>query len=249
MTSTHIPARVVAVIQARMGSSRLPGKVMMPLGGRPVLGWVIRAALEAGLVDAVAVATSDRSADDEVAAFAEQSGVEVVRGSEDDVLGRYVLACNATGADAVVRLTADCPFLDRALINAVVGAWRASPGLEYVATTLVRTLPRGLDVELVSRTALLRADAHATDHHRSHVTSWLYEKPDRCRSLGIVVDPPANQFRVTLDTPEDARLLTALARVMSDSVPAWESLVATLRSRPDLTQTVERIQQKTSEEG
>jgi spore coat polysaccharide biosynthesis protein SpsF len=240
--------RVVAVVQARTGSSRLPGKVLLPLGGRPVLGWVVRAALEAG-VDEVVVATSTAPGDDAVADLARELGVGVVRGSELDVLSRFVLAAEQTGADAVVRLTADCPLLDPALIRSVVAAWRADPSLDYVATTLVRTLPRGLDVELVSRAALARADREAVEHHRVHVTSWLYAGPQSHRTLGLVVQPDAHDLRVTLDTAADAALLEAVVAELGDAPPAWRELVRVLRSRPDLTALNATVTQKALEEG
>jgi spore coat polysaccharide biosynthesis protein SpsF len=242
------PARVVAVIQARTGSSRLPGKVLLPLAGRPVLSWVVRAAQAAPGVDEVVVATSTAPGDDAVAELATALGVAVVRGSELDVLQRFVAARDASGADAVVRLTADCPLLDPALIGAVVGAWRAEPSLDYVATTLVRTLPRGLDVELVSSAALDAADAAARDHHRVHVTSALYAHPGEYRTLGLVVAPDAHDLRVTLDTAEDAALLDALATALGDEPPAWRDLVALLRSRPDLVALNAEVRQKALEE-
>ncbi|GGC11357.1 cytidylyltransferase domain-containing protein [Cellulomonas carbonis] len=246
---SHAAPRVVAVVQARTGSHRLPGKVLLPLAGRPVLGWVVRAARAASGVDEVVVATSTAPGDDAVADLATSLGVAVVRGSEDDVLSRFVLARDTARADAVVRLTADCPLLDPALIGLVAAAWRAAPDLDYVATTLVRTLPRGLDVELVSAAALDLADARATDHDRVHVTSWLYGEPGRCRTLGLVVTPDAHDLRVTLDTPEDARLLAAVADELGDAPPAWRDLVALLRSRPDLREIVADVRQKSLEEG
>ncbi len=240
---------MVAVVQARTGSTRLPGKVLLPLAGRPVLGWVVRAAQSAPGVDDVVVATSTASGDDAVAELAADLGVGVVRGSQDDVLSRFVLARETTGADAVVRLTADCPLLDPALIEQVVAAWRADPALGYVATTLVRTLPRGLDTELVSAAALATADARARDHHRVHVTSWLYAEPWRCRSLGIVVQPDCHDLRVTLDTPADAALLAAVVAELGDAPPAWADLVGLLRARPDLVALNTDVRQKSLEEG
>lgn len=249
MHSDAARKHVVAVVQARSGSTRLPGKVLLPLAGRPALGWVVRAAQAAAGVDQVVVATSTASGDDAVAAMAAELGASVVRGSEQDVLSRFLLAHEATQADAVVRLTADCPLLDPALISHVVAAWRNDPTLGYVATILVRTLPRGLDVELVSAEALRVADEHATGHDRVHVTSWLYAEPGRCRSLGLVVSPDAHDLRVTLDTPADAQLLAALVAELGDAPPAWADLVALLRSRPDLVALNRDVHQKRLEEG
>jgi spore coat polysaccharide biosynthesis protein SpsF len=241
--------RVLAVVQARAGSSRLPGKVLMPLGGTPVLGWVVRAARAADGVDEVVVATSDHPGDDAVADAARELSVPVVRGSEDDVLSRFLLAVDEHPCDAVVRLTADCPLLDPTLIGAVVALWRAAPQHDYMATTLVRTLPRGLDVELATAEALRRVSVTATGYHRTHVTSGLYADPAAYRLAGIVVSPAADDLRVTLDTAEDAALLEAVAAELGDRPPAWREVVALLRARTDLVEINAGVRQKRLEEG
>ncbi|MQA33299.1 cytidylyltransferase domain-containing protein [Modestobacter roseus] len=242
--------RVVAVVQARMGSTRLPGKVLRPLGGRPVLSWVLRAVHESGCADAVVVATSDLPEDDPVARLAAQEGAAVVRGSAEDVLDRYLLALREHPADAVVRLTADCPLLDPALLRTVVAAWRAAPETtDYVATTLERTLPRGLDVELVTAAALRVAGRAARGHDRAHVTSYVWSRPADFRLLGIVVRPGAAELRVTLDTLEDAALLDGVVATTGDRAPAWREVVELLRSRPDLVDLNAAVQQKELEEG
>jgi spore coat polysaccharide biosynthesis protein SpsF len=242
-------SRVLAVVQARAGSSRLPGKVLRPLAGTPVLGWVVRAARAAAGVDGVVVATSADPGDDAVAEAGRALGVPVVRGPEDDVLSRFLLAVDEHPCDAVVRLTADCPLLDPALIGQVVALWRAAPELDYVATTLVRTLPRGLDVELATADALRRVAATATGHDRVHVTSGLYADPAAYRLTGVVVSPPADDLRVTLDTADDAALLEAVATELGDRPPAWRDVVALLRARPDLVGLNAGVRQKRLEEG
>jgi len=241
--------RINAVIQARTGSSRLPGKVLEDLGGRPVLEWVVRAARAASQVDTVVVATSTLPADDAVADLAASLGVEVVRGSEDDVLSRFVAALDAYPADAVVRLTADCPLLDPTLIDAVAGAWAAAPSHDYVSTVLVRCLPRGLDVELVTAGALRAVDRIAVGHDRVHVTSLLYAEPTAYSLLGVCVTPPANDLRVTLDTREDLALLRALVAELPDAPPSWREVVSILRSRPDLVAVNSAVRQKRIEAG
>jgi spore coat polysaccharide biosynthesis protein SpsF len=233
-----------AVIQARTGSTRLPGKVLEDLGGRPVLEWVVRAAAAAAQIDTVIVATSTMAGDDVVADLAESLGVQVVRGSEDDVLSRYICALDAHPADAVVRLTADCPLLDPTLIDAVAGAWAAACAYDYVSTILVRCLPRGLDVELATARALRAVDRIAVGHDRVHVTSLLYAQPSAYRLLGLCVAPPANDLRVTLDTAEDLALLRALVAELPDAPPAWSEVVAVLRARPDLVAINSGVQQK-----
>ena len=236
--------RINAVIQARTGSTRLPWKVLEDLGGRPVLEWVVRAARAATQIDTVIVATSTTAGDDVVAELAGSLGVPVVRGSEDDVLSRFVAALDAHPADALVRLTADCPLLDPTLIDAVAGAWAAAPIHDYVSTVLVRCLPRGMDVELVTAGALRAVDRVAVGHDRVHVTSRLYAEPTAYRLLGVCVTPPANDLRVTLDTRQDLALLRALVAELPDAPASWRDVVAVLRARPDLVAINSGVQQK-----
>jgi spore coat polysaccharide biosynthesis protein SpsF len=210
---------------------------------------MVRAARAAAGVDEVVIATSTAAGDDAVAALGAELGVRVVRGSEDDVLSRFVLAREESGADAVVRLTADCPLADPSLISKVVAVWRSEPELDYVATTLVRTLPRGLDVELVSASALAEADAEAEDYHRTHVTSYLYAGPRPFRTMGLVVQPAANDLRVTLDTAEDAVTLDAIVAELGDRPPAWHEVVDLLRSRPDIVGINAEVRQKALADG
>jgi len=241
--------RINAVIQARAGSTRLPAKVLADLGGRPVLEWVVRAARAANRVDEVIVATSTLAGDDVVADLAESLGALVVRGSEDDVLSRFIAALDAYPADALVRLTADCPLLDPSLIDAVAGAWAAAPTLDYVSTVLVRSLPRGMDIELVTAGALRAVDRMAVGHDRVHVTSAVYADPTAYRLLGLCVTPPANDLRVTLDTAEDLDLLRALVVELPVAPPEWRDVVAILRARPDLVAINADVVQKPLEAG
>jgi spore coat polysaccharide biosynthesis protein SpsF len=210
---------------------------------------MVRAARAAQGVDEVVIATSTEAADDAVAILGSELGVRVVRGSEDDVLSRFVLAQRESSADAVVRLTADCPLADPSLISMVVALWRAEPELDYVASTLVRTLPRGLDVELVSRAALATADTEAEGYHRTHVTSYLYAGPRPFRTMGLVVQPAANDLRVTLDTVADAETLDAIVAELGDRPPAWREVVDLLRSRPDIVDINADVEQKALAEG
>lgn len=237
--------RVNVVIQARLSSTRLPGKVLRPLGGKTVLSWVIRAASQARGVDSVILATSDSADDDAVADEARRCGAAVVRGPLDDVLARYILAVQRHPCDAVVRLTADCPLHDPALISQVVGMWRGDPALDYVSNVVVRGFPRGFDTELVRRDVLEEQDRTATGAHREHVTSNIYTRPDVYRCGGVVPAVDNSDLRVTLDTTEDARLLEAVVFELGDDVPSWEDVVTLLRSRPDLVALNASVAQKT----
>jgi spore coat polysaccharide biosynthesis protein SpsF len=238
------PVRVNAVIQARLSSTRLPGKVLRPLGGKTVLSWVIRAAARTHNVDTVILATSTDPSDDAVAEEARRCGAAVVRGPLDDVLTRYMLAVRAHPCDAVLRLTADCPLHDPRLIAQVVGLWRADPTLDHVSNILGRHYPRGLDAEVIRTATLEEQDRVATGTHREHVTSNIYTRPEAYRCAGVVSAVDNSDLRVTLDTPEDAELLDAVVRALGDDVPRWEDVVAFLRSRPDVVALNAAVAQK-----
>jgi spore coat polysaccharide biosynthesis protein SpsF len=241
--------RVAAVIQARMSSSRLPGKVLLPLAGRPILDWVFRAARASQEVDEVVLATSTDRTDDSLATFAEKMGVRCVRGPLDDVLSRFLLAASETSADAVVRLTADCPLLDPALIDSTVSIWRYNDQTDYVATTLTRTLPRGLDVECVRVGALKQADKTAENHHRTHVTSLLYEKGSPFSQFGLSLRPEASAYRLTVDTDLDFAALKALVQITGDRIVPWNELVSLMKENPAIVEINKSVKQKQLVEG
>lgn len=232
-----------------MGSSRMPGKVLRPLGARSVLAWVVRAARASGEVDDVVVATSTSVDDDAVAEEAAALGCRVARGPEVDVLGRFLLALEPCADDTtVVRLTADCPLLDPAVITFAVRAFSAAP-LDYLSTTLTRTLPRGLDVEVMSVGSLRALDAVAVDAERVHVTPHFYLHPDQHAVAGLCFSPPADDLRVTLDEPDDAAVIEALVALLGDEPPEWRRVVAVLRERTDLVARNASVRQKEIEEG
>lgn len=153
--------KVVAVIQARMGSTRLPGKVLMDLGGHPVLEWCERAARAAPGVDEVWVATSNLPADDVISNWCTDGAIPCWRGSETDVLSRFVGAAEASQADVILRLTGDCPFLDPQVIGGVVWLLKAT-GCEFASNVSPRTYPDGLDVQVFTRDLLVDAACSAT---------------------------------------------------------------------------------------
>ena len=191
--------RTVAIIQARMGSTRLPGKTLADLAGKPVLDWVVRAARAALGVDDVWVATSTAAADDRVAERCHANGVAVFRGSETDVLDRYAGAVRASGAEIVVRITADCPLLDPAVIAETVRL-RSMCGAAYASNVDPPTWPDGLDCEVVTAEALLAAAAEATrPSDREHVTTFVRNNRDRFTAETLIAPLPGPRRR-TLDS-------------------------------------------------
>jgi len=228
--------KTVAIIQARMGSNRLPGKVLADLGGRPVLAWVVRAARAVPGVDAVWVATSRSPADDGVAAWCESNQVPVYRGSETDVLDRYARAVEASAAEVVVRVTADCPLFDPSVAGLAIRLRNIS-GADYASNVDPRTWPDGLDCEVVTASALLAAAAEATDPgDREHVTPFI--RNDRTRFTWETLISPVPGLpheRWTLDTADDLRFLREIAkRLPPDQIPSYLHVLTILDREPHL---------------
>ncbi len=197
---------VVAIVQARMTSSRLPGKVLMDLAGKPMLEHVVRRAAAARRIDSAWVACTAGPADDPIAEWCEANAVPVLRGSESDVLGRFVATAVASGAAIIVRLTADCPLLDPAVIDETIAALDSPGGpYDYAANVLERSYPRGLDTEVFTRDALDRMDALGTSSAaREHVTIPVrLESPTAFRVRSIRAEEDASDLRWTVDTADD----------------------------------------------
>lgn len=194
----------VAILQARMSSSRLPGKVMKPLAGRPMIERQLERLRRCREDLRLVVATSTEASDDPLAAHLQGIGVDVYRGPLDDVLGRYVGAAQAFAAgDVVMRLTADCPLADPGVIDDCLRL-RADLGCDYASNGRNRTYPRGLDVEVFTLAALLRAGREATDpYDREHVTPYLYRYPGLFTQGELVQARDESHLRWTVDTPED----------------------------------------------
>lgn len=167
--------RVIAVVQARMGSSRLPNKSMMPLAGRPMVHHVLERAAAISGVAEVVLATSLNDRDTPLANLARDLGFRFWRGSEHDVLGRFAAIARATQADTIIRITGDCPFLAPEVCHKVLSTAREEPWWDYVSNDVDRSgYPDGTDCEVFGRLSLERADAESFDHNdREHVTPWM----------------------------------------------------------------------------
>lgn len=213
---------MVAVVQARMGSSRLPGKVLREVAGRPLLAWMLERVGLAASLDSVLVATTTQRRDDAVAAVAASAGAAVARGSEDDVLDRYLLACNQASAGTIVRLTADCPLLAPEVIDRVVEDFaRGGADLVTNAPPAGRTFPDGMDVEVFGAEALRRAAAEATlAADREHVTSYFHHSPSFVVRT-VDLEPPLGDVRITVDTAADLALVGDLLTRLGPRTPAF----------------------------
>ena len=191
-----------------MTSTRLPGKVLADVGGRPALALMLHRLARSRELDELAVATSDEASDDPVAELAESLGVPVVRGPLADVLARYVKAGDALGADAVARMTGDCPLIDPAVVDRVVARFRAGDE-DYVSNVeSPRTYPVGMDTEVIAREALERVAATTTEpEDREHVTIHVRRNPDRFTTAAVELDPPHGDAWICVDTAADLALV------------------------------------------
>lgn len=212
--------KALIVVQARMRSSRLPGKIMLEAAGKPFLGHLLDRLRAVKKAAGIVVATTTNDADDAIVRYCAALGVASFRGSEADVLGRIHGACAGTSPDAVVRITADCPAIDPKLIDLVIEAYYSLPGAAYAANTLGRRLPRGMDVEVISMTALAAADREATTaSDREHVTPFIRRHPDRFPAINVASPffDDLSSFRFTLDYPQDFEQLSRLFELLSDA--------------------------------
>lgn len=222
--SAGVLLAVTCVVQARMGSTRLPGKVLAEVGGQPMLALMLDR-LAPLAVDALVVATSDAAIDDPVAAVAAASGAHVVRGSVLDVLSRFDAALDAHPADLLVRLTADCPLADPAVVAEAIEAHRRL-GSAYTSNTLVRTFPDGLDVEVVQASALRAAVAEAASpEEREHVTPFVYRRPHRFPLGAVRCEELLGRERWTVDTAEDLDFIRSVVAALPDRRAGWRAIL------------------------
>jgi len=228
-------SRTAVVVQARVGSTRLPGKVLQTLRGKTVLAHALARCAAIPRIDAVICATSDLPADDAIMAEAQKAGVHVFRGSQDDVLARYLGAADSVGAEIVLRVTSDCPLIDPAICRAVLDL-RDSAGADYAANNMPRLFPHGLDCEAFTTDALRKASVTTSlpfDHE--HVTPWLRRANGLKRANLLGPGWPASMHRWTLDYPEDLDFFRAVFDSLDDPDHAdMQDVLSLLAARPDI---------------
>lgn len=235
----------VAIIQARMGSTRLPGKTLRPLAGEPMLARVVNRTRRARRIEKVVVATTESARDEPIVTFCRERGWPCFRGSEEDVLDRYHAAAVAHGADPIVRITSDCPLIDSALVDGVLAAY-AEGGCDYASNSLEpRTYPRGLDTEVVARSALDAAWREDRDPRwREHVTPFIYRHPERFRLRRIANDQDLSFHRWTVDTEEDYALVSRIYDALDGEAFGWKEVLALLEQHPDWMELNRGVHQK-----
>jgi len=263
---------VIGIIQARMGSTRLPGKVLKPIAGRPMLAWVVARARRIAGLDEVVVATTYDAADDVIAAWCAREKVPCFRGHPLDVLDRYYQAARVYQAGTIMRLTADCPLLDPHLAHEVLVQFQRR-GVDFAANRLPepwgRTFPIGLDVEVMTFAALARAWHEATaPHQREHVTPYFYEDAP-VEALAFRAHAPRwretttprgfrialyhatqnwGHYRWTVDTAEDLTLVRAIVEALGPEIVSWEQILAFLQAHPEVARLNASVHHKSHRE-
>ena len=227
----------IAILQARMGSTRLPGKVMADLAGKPLLVRVIERAQAISGIDDVVIATTTAERDQPLLALAKQCGALGYAGSEDNVLDRYYQAVRTFNAEIIVRLTADCPLLDPG-VSARVLARFAQGDVDYACNTLPPTFPDGLDTEVFSFAALERAwrEAKLTSE-REHVTPYIWKHPTQFRLANVTREVDLSSLRWTVDEPQDLEFVRAVySRLYQEGKPQFtmNSVLTLLEREPGL---------------
>jgi len=233
--------RVVTIIQARTGSSRLPNKVLLPLGGRTVLECMLERVRAARLTGTIVVATTTEPADEVISALCRRQQQPCFRGHPTDLLDRHYRAALANQAQAVVKIPSDCPLIDPAVIDRVIGDYlEHATQCDYVSNLHPPSYPDGNDVEVMSLAALATAWREASrDFEREHTTPFLWDQPGRFRLRNVGVDPPGNyamSHRYTLDYAEDYALIRAIFEELHPHHPlfSFTEILTLLHRRPDL---------------
>ena len=242
----HKNIRVVAIVQARMGSTRLPSKVLEDLAGEPMLARVVSRTRRAKTLDITMVATTTQPVDDAIVRLCEERGWPFFRGSEEDLLDRYYQAASAFRADVVVRITSDCPLIEPEIVDRVVNEFLSYyPEVEYVSNNLERTFPRGLDVEVMSFDALEKAwQEDCNPVWREHVTPYLRRHPKKFRTRNVANDIDYSYMRWTVDTIEDLTFVRKIYNHFQSDNFSWKDVLNLLETHPEWLEINRHVQQK-----
>lgn len=240
--------KTLIIVQARMMSTRLPGKVLKQVLGKPLLEYQIERLRRVEPADGIVIATTTNHTDEPIVELCHRLNVPVTRGSEDDVLTRYYEAATLHAADVVVRVTSDCPVIDPNVVARVIRFYlERRESFDYVSNGLKRTFPRGMDVEVLSYRALREAYAEAVERsEREHVTPFIYHHPERYRLANVAFDIEASHHRWTVDTAEDFELVRRIIESLypTDHDFTLGDILALLEIHPDWAHINAHIEQK-----
>lgn len=229
----------LAIVQARMGAERLPGKVLMDVEGKPLLRYQIDRIMRSKMIDRIVVATSTRDSDDAIVAFCEKNGVECFRGPEEDVLTRFYDCARAFNGKAIVRLTGDCPLLDPEVIDETIHLYN-DMRVDFAANTVppeTSTYPDGSDVEVFSMEALTRAYQETTDKTlREHVTFYFWQADNGFETAQLRGEEDWSRYRFTVDYPEDFEVVSFIIQELKQrrSFGHIDEIIQIIDSNPEI---------------
>jgi len=238
---------VIAIVQARMGSTRLPGKVLLDLAGKPMLVRDMERIQRAKKIDDVVIATTIKPADDKIISLCRDYGWNFFRGSENDLLDRYFQAAREHHAKTIVRITSDCPLIEPSIVDQLIEKFSAlDPNIDYVSNIFpLRTYPRGLDTEVMNFSALERCWKEETNlAYREHVTPYIYHNPDKFRISEVNNERDLSSMRWTVDTLEDFEFVGQIYHHFGENVFSWIDILDLLQKHPELLEINKEITQK-----
>lgn len=237
---------IVAIVQARMGSTRLPGKVLMDIMGKPMLWHVVSRLRFSKLLDKIVIATSVNSKDDLIEDFCKANGIFFYRGKEEDVLDRYYETAKAFNAKHIVRITSDCPLIDPKVIDLVLEC-HISYQPDYTSNTIKRTFPRGLDTEVFTFTALEKVYREANEYYqREHVTVYFYEHPQLFKLHNVENNKDFSYLRWTVDVEEDLLFVKEIYKRLYEegNIFLMKDILMVLNREPNLLEINKDVKQK-----
>jgi spore coat polysaccharide biosynthesis protein SpsF len=240
--------KIVATVEARMTSSRLPGKVLLPALGRPMLAHLTRRLKAVPSIDAIVLATTTNATDDVLAEFAECHGILSFRGSEDDVMGRVLGAAQSADADVVVEITGDCPIIDPDLIEQTIRTFEYNEAT-FASNSSIRSYPDGMDAQVFTLEALRKSAAMTDDPlDREHVTRHIINHPDLFRHVYLVAPPSLHwpALGLTLDEPSDYELIRTLIEHFGEERPLFGcgDVIRALREHPEWVDINKNVRRK-----
>lgn len=238
----------VIIVQARMTSERLPGKVLKEVLGKPLLGYQIERLKRVNLANNLCIATTENDSDNPIVSLCQAEGISYYRGSENDVLARFYGAAVKNEADIAIRVTGDCPIIDPMIIDKAIDLFiKQYDVYDYLSNTLVRTYPRGMDVEVFKFEALEKSFHNALSQlEREHVTPHIYLHPEEFRLGNLIGSEDYSNYRWTVDTQDDFNLIKEIIESLYPDNTSFtmKDCLQLIKNRPELALINHHIEQK-----
>jgi spore coat polysaccharide biosynthesis protein SpsF len=228
---------ILGVIQARMNSERLPGKVLLPMENKPILWHIHKRLTFSKKLDKICISTSNNSSDDPIMEFAKKNNIEIFRGSEENLISRHLGAAKLFDAQVIVRITADDPLIDPKIIDDLISFYEQNPDADFICNNKERTFPVGLDVEIIPIKTLKKFEAKSNDSifYEFFISNYIFEHPNQFKSIGMKLDKPLLE-RWTLDYPEDYEFIKEIYSHLykKNSIFLMNDILNLLNKKPSL---------------